>query len=145
MSSLKIKSTYIDGHRSIFYISKLTKPIRPGSHQHPLEFATYPTGKYFFVVRLIISLCLGKTSALREKHDSSFFISYVAPHKPVSPETMAHCVVEILEKSGINATTFKAHSTRSALTFLASCKGLSLTEITKAAGWTIFFDIWEVL
>ena len=69
---------------------------------------------------------LRKTSTLRNKDDSSFFISY------------ARWVVETLEKSGINTTTFKAHSTRAASTSSARCKGLSLTEIAKAAGWSNF-------
>ena len=130
---------YIDEHRSIFYISKLLKSTRPGFHQHPLEFIAYPTDTlpYLCVVRLI-RLYLSKTSTLRKKDDSSFFISYVAPHKPVSPKTIARWVVETLEKSGINTTTFKAHSTRAASTSSARCKGLSLTEIAKAAGGVIF-------
>ena len=80
---------YIAEHRSIFYISKLLQSARPGFHQYPFEFATYPTNKNVCVVRLI-SLKLGKIFALREKHDSSFFISYVALPKRVSPKTIAH-------------------------------------------------------
>ena len=41
-----------------------------------MKFAAYPTDKHLCVVRLI-SLYLEKTSVLREKHDSFFFISYV--------------------------------------------------------------------
>ena len=128
---------YIDEHRSIFDISKLLKWTRPGFHQHSLEFVAYPTDKCLCVVRLI-RLYLRKTSTLRKKDDSSFFISYVAPHKPVSPKTINRWVVETLEKYGINKTTFKAHSTRAASTSSARCKGLSLTEIAKAAGWSNF-------
>ena len=127
LSSLKMDTMYIDEHRSIFYISKLLKSTRPGFQQHPLEFVAYS-----------IRLYLRKTSTLRKKDDSSFFISYVAPHKPVSPKTIARWVVETLEKSGINTTTLKAHSTRAASTSSARCKGLSLTEIAKAAGWSNF-------
>ena len=127
LSSLKMDTMYTDEHRSIFYISKLLKSTRPGFQQHPLEFVAYP-----------IRLYLRKTSTLRKKDDSSFFISYVAPHKPVSPKTIARWVVETLEKSGINTTTLKAHSTRAASTSSAPCKGLSLTEIAKAAGWSNF-------
>ena len=137
LSALKMDTMYIDEHRSIFYISKLLKSTRPGFHQHPLEFVAYPTDKCLCVVRLI-RLYLRKTSTLRKKDDSSFFISYVAPHKPVSPKTIARWVVKTSEKSGINTTTFKAHSTCAASTSSARCKGLSLTEIAKAAGWSNF-------
>ena len=124
LSSLKM---CIDEHRSIFYISKLLKSTRPGFHQHPLEFVAYPTDKCLCVVRLI-RLYLRKISTLRKKDESSFFISYVAPHKPVSPKIIARWLVETLEKSGINTTTFKAHSTRAASTSSARCKGLSLMK-----------------
>ena len=40
--------------------------------------------------------------------------------------------------SGINTTTFKAHSTSSASTSSAHCKGLFLIEIAKAAEWNSF-------
>lgn len=102
-----------------------------------MKFAAYHTDKYLFAV----SLYLAKPSVLRKKHDSSFFVSYAAPYKYTSPKTIARWIDKTLEMSGIYTTTFKAHSTCSALTSSARFKGLSLTEIAKAAGWTSFIDI----
>ena len=96
-------------------MKKLLKSTKPGFHQHPLEFAEYPTDKCLCVVRLT-SLYLRKTSALREKHDSSFFINYVVPHKSVSPKAIALWIFKTLEKSDINKTGFKTHSTRATAT-----------------------------
>ena len=68
----------------------------------------------------------------------SFFISYVAPYAPFTPKTIARWVVETLERAGINTKTFKTHATRSASTSAAYNKGLLLSEIGKATGWSNF-------
>ena len=101
---------YIDKHRRIFYMSKVLKFTRPGFQQLPLEFLAYPADKYLCMVWLI-SLFLGKTSALIEEHESFFFISYVDPYKPVSPKPIAPWVLKTLGKSNINMAIFKADST----------------------------------
>ena len=128
---------HVDDSRVIFYISKLTKTSRPNFHQKPIEILAYPSEKPICVVR-IIKLHLDKSSNLRDKNMYSFFISYVAPYTPVTPKTIAHQVVETLGKAGINTKIFKAHATRSASTSAAYNKGLSLSEIGKAAGWSNF-------
>ena len=68
----------------------------------------------------------------------SFFISYVAPYAPVTPKTIARWVVETLGKAGINTKTFEVHTARSASTSAPNNKGLSFSEIGKAAGWSNF-------
>ena len=65
-----------------------------------------------------------------------FFISYAPPYKPVSSGTLARWVSDILQKAGINTKTFKNHHLRSAWTRNAFSGCLSLTEFSKAAGWT---------
>ena len=49
--------------------------------------------------------------------------------------TIARWVVNVLKEAGVNLSVFIAHSTRSAVSFKASDKGLHLGEISKAAGW----------
>ena len=137
LSLLQTNSVCIDDSRVIFYISKLTKTSRPNFHQKPLEVLAYLSEKTICVVR-IIKFYLDKTANLRDKNMYSFCISYVAPYAPVTPKTIARWVVETLGKAGINTKTFKAHATRSASTSAAYNKGLSLSEIGKAAGWSNF-------
>ena len=60
------------------YITKSLKSKRTGFQWHPLEFVVYPTDKNSCAVQIII-LYLGKTSTLKEKHNSSLFISYTDP------------------------------------------------------------------
>ena len=137
LSLLQTNSMYIDDSRIIFYISKSTKTPRPNFHQKPLEFLAYLSEKAIRVVS-IIKLYLDKTANLRDKNMYSFFISYVAPYPPVTPKTIACWVVGTLGKAEINTKIFKAHARRSASTSAAYNKGLSLSEIGKAAGWSNF-------
>ena len=45
-------------------------------------------------------------------------------------------MVNVLKEAGVNVSVFGAHSTRSATLSKASGKGLNLTEISKAVGWS---------
>ena len=85
-----------------------------------------------------MKLYLDKTANLRDKNMYSFFISYVAPYAPVTPKAIALWLVETLEEAGINTKPFKAYATRSASTSATYNKGISLSEIGKASGWSNF-------
>ena len=115
---------------------KTDKNIKANFHQLPLQFLGYPSGKAICV--WVNKLYLDKTANLRDKDRCSFFISYVAPYAPATSKAIALWVVEILGKAGINTKTFKAHATRSVSTSAAYNKGLSLSEIGKAVGWSNF-------
>lgn len=133
MSVLNTKFMYIDDCQCIFYIASLLKTSRPGFHQQPLEFLKYSDQNLCIIN--YINKYLALTKDLRH-NDGGFFISYVPPHKTVTSGTIAKWVVDVLEKAGINISVFSAHSTRSAASSKACQKGLNLTEISKAAGWT---------
>ena len=137
LSSLSCKYMFIDENQCIFYIPHLLKTSRPGFHQAPLEFKAYKADESLCVVRMI-RLYLKVTKSLRCTEHFSFFISYVTPHHPVTSKTIARWVTDILDQSGIDVVTFRPHSLRSASTAKAYKRGLSLTEIAKAAGWTNF-------
>ena len=66
----------------------------------------------------------------------SLFLSYAPPHNPILSGTIAKYVVSILEAAGIDIISFSAHSCRGAATSAAAKRGLSLTQIQKAAGWS---------
>lgn len=134
IASLSIDHMYIDESNAIFYIPSLLKQSRPGFHQKPLEFVSYPQDRKLCPVTMIKTyLGLTKNVRSREKY-SKFFLSYGQPYRPVGSTTIARWVTDILSKSGIDTTTFTAHSTRSASTSKAK-QNLSLSEIAQAAGW----------
>ena len=84
---------------------------------------------------------LNRTSLIREnlptdkEEKHSLILSYYPPHRPVKSATLARYVKDTLGEAGIDITVFTTHSTRSASTSKANNMGLSLKDISKAAGW----------
>lgn len=73
------------------------------------------------------------TRSLRQSR--SVLISYVT-FKAVTTSTIARWLKTVLDLSGINTNTFKAHSYRAASMSAAFSKGCSLERILKAADWS---------
>ena len=121
-----------DADRIVFYIPKIVKTTTRSSHIQPLELKAYDCDEALCVVTHI-RLYLNVTKEVR-KH-SNLLLSYVAPHNPVKASTTARWIKETLSNAGVNTTTFSAHSTRHSSTSSAKVKGLSVSDIRKAAGW----------
>ena len=132
LSELYISYMYLDSTRVIFYIPKLLKTTRPTFHQEPLEFKAFPNNTRICPVTYVTKY-IEVTKSHRE--DEKLFISYGKPFKAVTSTTIARWTTDILKRSGIETTTFSAHSTRHASTSNAK-RNLSLLEIGKAAGWS---------
>ena len=132
--ALDITYMHITPERVIFYISELLKTSRPSFHQQPLNLTAYPQDGKLCVVQTLKEY-LKQTKPIRGGC-TRLFISVSKPHHPVTTGTIARWIKEILNNSGIDTTNFTAHSTRVASTSLAKSRGLSVTEIAKAAGWS---------
>ena len=119
-----------------FYIPKILKTTTPNFHQDPLEFEAFCEDQKV-CVHSCLTEYLDRTSAIREnlEEDTSLILSYAYPYRPVKSATLARYVKEFLGQCGIDLTVFTAHSTRSASTSKANNMGLSLKQISKAAGW----------
>ena len=63
-------------------------------------------------------------------------LSFIEPHKPVRPCTIARWLKTVMQASGIDVSVFKAHSTRSASSSKAHSQGVSSVEILKIADWS---------
>jgi len=72
----------------------------------------------------------------RRNNETFLLLGLVKPHKPVKSCTIARWMVEILSLAGIDTSTFKAHSTRSASSSKAMCQGVPLDEIVKRGHWS---------
>ena len=73
---------------------------------------------------------------------SSFFVSYVKPHNCVSSKTLSRWILTLLSSSGIDTSTFKAHSRRSAAGVLLQ-KSMSYVQICKLADWSMKSGVFE--
>lgn len=63
-------------------------------------------------------------------------IGYQKPHKPVSTNTIARWLKNVMAKAGIDTSVYKAHSTRAAVTSAAKGKQVPIDTILSAAGWS---------
>ena len=72
------------------------------------------------------------TQALRDKKDDLLLISYTSPYKGVTTSSIARWLRTVMELAGIDVSTYKAHSVRSASSSKAKTKGLSAAQIMKA-------------
>ena len=76
-----------------------------------------------------------RTTSLRTDN-SQLLISFIKPHNPVSKDTVARWIKEVLRDAGIDTNIYSSHSSRAAATSYGFAKGARLTEILEAAGWS---------
>ena len=68
--------------------------------------------------------------------ESRLFISFVAPYKGVSKDTISRWIKTIMTASGIDTSFAKPHSVRLASGSTVSDNGLPLATILRTAGWS---------
>ena len=129
-----------DDRQYTFYIPKILKSTTNLFHQDPLEFQAFtPNSK--LCVHNCLDEYLGRTRNIRENvmHEDEdkipIILSYASPHRPIKSATLARYVKDFLLESGVDVTVFTCHSTRSASTSKLNNLGLSLKDISRAAGW----------
>ena len=117
-----------------FDIFTLLKTSKPGKHQEPLTFKPYTYDSQLCVVKCLQQY-IKQTSEFRNGADQ-LWLSYQKPHNPASKDTVSRWIKEFLKKSGIDVSSYGAHSTRAASSSAASSSPtISLQTIMNAAGW----------
>ena len=131
---LSVSSMVLKHDTCVFPIHNLLKTSRPGKHVSELTFMAYSPDN-----RLCPFVCLSeyvkRTSELR-KGSYQLLVSFQKPHKPVSTDTISRWLKTVLEKSGIDTSVFKGHSTRAASTSAAAMCKVPLSTIMDNAGWS---------
>lgn len=131
--AFNIDHLIMEADRCVFLINTVLKQTRPGFHQQPIEFLSFPD-KGICPVELI-KRYLEATQGIR-KEEKQFFISFAEPFRAVKSATLARWIMTTLSNSGIDTSIFKSHSVRSASTSKALKLGMSIGDIGKAAGWS---------
>ena len=140
LSKLYIQHMHKEDSVITFFIPKLLKTTTPTFHQQPLEFVYFPQDVNTCVYTCLVDY-MERTRLIRENLPTNedeklpLILSYRPPHNPVKSATLARYVKDMLGEAGIDITVFTTHSTRSASTSKANNLGLSLKDISKAAGW----------
>ncbi len=118
------------------------KHTRSGTHQKPIELLSY-SDKDLCVVHHLEEY-IRRIATIR-KDKSQLLISYIKPHNPVSKDTIARWVEGVLKDADINTNNYSSHSSRAAATSYGFAKGVKLTEILQAAGWSNCSNVCIVL
>ena len=114
-----------------FYFRKLHKSWRWGKTPPTTSYQAYTQDPNLCVVKTLDKY-ISCTEAWRSGEEGSqLLLSFVNPHKPVVSSTISGWLKNILKKAGIDISTFKAHSTRSASTSKADLSGVPIEEILK--------------
>ena len=129
LSSMKLSSSMC-----VFQITSLLKQSRRGHHLAPIELMVYP-GKSKLSIVAMLPEYLARTQDLRKDWDQ-LLLSYQKPHHPITKDTLARWLRDIVNKSGLDTELFSAHRTRSASTSAAARCGLPVDIIMKEAGWS---------
>ena len=119
-----------------FNLAGTVKNVGAGKKPAPIEFHRHNND-----IKLCPLKCLDDYISLTKpwRNDgvpSSLFLSYKAPHGPISKSRLAGWVKEVLRLSDINTKTFQAHSLRGAASSQAFLKGLSVKEILDHGSWS---------
>ncbi len=110
------------------------KQSRQGYTPPLLEFKSYPADRRLCIFTVLTEY-LKRTKDLRGS-ESRLFVSYMKPHRRVTAATISHWVRTSMAKAGIDVTTYRPHSVRSASTSKALKSGGCLEQILKTAGWS---------
>lgn len=134
ISKINIKNICVQPTFISIKIPDLIKTSRVGSVQPCLHlpfFSQRPAVCPANALRCYID----RTNALRGEIEN-LFISTKRPHKSVGSQTISRWVKSVLCSSGIDTTSFSAHSTRHASTSAAYRSGVSIDVIRRTAGWS---------
>ena len=110
----------------------LLKTSRPGAAQPYVHLPAFPHNANLCVVQ-VFQAYLCSTEMLRR--GERLFVATVAPHAPVTGQTIARWLRSVLTLAGLDSSYFGAHSFRSAATSRAASNGLAASDIFQAAGW----------
>ena len=124
------------GDHSSFELPGTVKNGKEGVKPKPVRYY-----KHLEDLRLCPYSCIDQYKALsapwrQDGNPSKFFLSFKAPHKPVSKSTLARWIKDTLLLADVDTKTFQAHSLRGASTSKAFLKGLSVKEVLDHGRWS---------
>lgn len=133
LSKINIKNIehFID--KILIKIPDIIKTSRLGSKQPILALPYFRQRVEICPAKTLISY-LDKSASVRKS--DSLFINCKKPHNPVTTQTLSRWIKSTLGASGVDVSTFTAHSTRHASTSRAHAAGVNIDLIRNTAGWS---------
>ncbi|KZS01497.1 Uncharacterized protein APZ42_001827 [Daphnia magna] len=111
---------------------------RKAQHSEPLQsFSISMCPNKMLCPVLVVQDYVERTQKFRSATNSErLVIAVIAPHKPVTPNSVSRWIKTSLRCAGVDTDTFGAHYTRSAAASKATAGGLSVDAILRAGNWS---------
>ena len=119
-----------------FGLAGTVKNVKAGKKPTPIEFHRHEEDPKLCPLQCLDDYISLTETWRKEGVPSSLFLSFVAPHGPISKSRLAGWVKEVLHLAGINTDIFQAHSLRGAASSQAYLKGLSIKEVLNQGSWS---------
>ena len=113
-----------------------TKTSKPGKQPPDVIFYSFPGNEDLCPVKTLEFYLKVSEPWRRKGGRSQLLLSFLKPHKPISPATLARWIKEMLRFSEINTDIFKAHSVRSASTSKAKSLRFTTKDILRKGNWS---------
>ena len=128
--TIKATDIVVTDEKCIIPIYDVIKQTKDGKHLKPLEFRVYKLEpKLCFVQNLLVYL----ERTREHRRSSQLFLSYQKPHHPVSKDTVARWVRDMMRRAGIN--NYVTHSCRAAASS-ALAKKIPMKKLIDTCGWS---------
>ena len=96
--------------RYVFFCNTLLKLSLNEHHQSPLEFLGFPSHKSLCIVSILKEYLVETKDIRSENNFTTLLINYQRPYRPASKDTIRRWIQHVMELTGINVSTFTAHS-----------------------------------
>lgn len=131
---IDIRNVRLSQSKISFTLGDLLKHSRPGKHQAEISVKAYAPDRRLCVVTVMREY-LKRTSVLRKAGNTRLFIGTIAPHSPISRDTLSRWMKLTMQAAGIDVSVFSPHSVRAAATSAAYKAYVPLETILRTAGW----------
>ena len=84
----------------------------------------------------LLQIYLEKTEQFRRQGHHRLLLSWRPPHNPVTTDTLARWIRQVMQDSGINVHVFGAHSVRGASSSFALEHNASIDSVLTAGDWS---------
>lgn len=135
----QLDKTHMDicdvSRKVVCQIPGLIKTSKPSKPNKPIVYRAYTKDLLLCPVACIKEY-MKVRATLVGNSTTEFFISHGKPHHPISKDTLARWVKDVMREAGIDVSVFKPHSTRAASTSKAYALGVPLSDILKQGQWS---------
>lgn len=135
LSLIKLENISLTEGGAKIFITDLIKTSAPGRDQPVLKLPAFTENNSICPVTVLRDYIF-VTKNKRIANTGRLILTFKAPHKAATTQTISRWIKQVLSDSGVDTTVFSGHSTRHAATSAAHVRGLSVETIRRTAGWT---------